>query len=575
MMFQMQQPQNPVSPELQALMTLMQGAQKGTVQPQADGVPTVAQQVMTQAAGPTLQKATQQGGIAAGIGAQQQAGAQQEMMKMAQQMQQQKQQQPLLGGVAQAPGAGGMRFAGGGIVGYAGDDESFVESGSGGGRDPRDMSESDRMLFERLRRFPELLANAGEGVKQWFLNIQEGMRGQLGTPQRINPAVPSQPQNNPNYGNEGLRVAQLPPENYGNEAQRERPLGLGGAQQNKQGIAAAAPRGAGVPSAPNNPVYNDAAMQAEITRGRSALDGMETNAPTDAEINTRALSKRGADVEYLKTLGLDPDYLKAQQADSQRLTDAQIALLQQRTQQARGQQTGLPAVASYLQAVGQNRYNRGNILAGAGERFNATMAGHEKAAQGNEDRMMEVRKLANAEQFALTQARHAAAMGDKDKALALIQQAQNLRNAKLKLQSEFSEKVVPALQQSAGTQYQGAVQMRNQDAQNRTQIQVANIGAAARGAGGESGLSAKETQAQARLLQAINGDPALQGYKKRLEAAFTEKERAAVEAAISARVLMLMKVHAPELAEKYEAASKGSAGADGPLPPGVVVNKRQ
>jgi hypothetical protein len=160
----MQEQQTEIPEALLGAMMLGQAAQSGQFQPTTpDGMPTVAAKLMQQAA-PSMgapmmgQPMAGLGQIAkqAGLGAQIQAMQMQEAQKamMNQAMQQQ-----------QAPGIVGLNpqmgnFAGGGIVGYNGDEESFVEEpaqASAAAPSPIDMGEETpeaqfALGLEALRR---------------------------------------------------------------------------------------------------------------------------------------------------------------------------------------------------------------------------------------------------------------------------------------------------------------------------------------------------------------------------------------------------------------------------------------
>jgi hypothetical protein len=129
-----------ISPGLQALMALQQAVQTGQMQPQTpEGRPTVAAQLAQaaqqqmqapqQAPQPGMQGPVRSAGIAGALQAQKQQQVQQVMQQMAQQqIAQQAPQGPLqmnTGGLAGLPGAD-VRMADGGIVGFSGEEDSYV-----------------------------------------------------------------------------------------------------------------------------------------------------------------------------------------------------------------------------------------------------------------------------------------------------------------------------------------------------------------------------------------------------------------------------------------------------------------
>jgi len=116
----MQEQQTQIPEALLGVMMLGQAAQSGQFQPTTpDGMPTVAAKLMEQATAPMMgvNQAAQQAGLAGQIEAMRMQKAQNALMNAAQQQQ--------VGGLeAMNPPMG--NFAYGGIVGYAGDEESFV-----------------------------------------------------------------------------------------------------------------------------------------------------------------------------------------------------------------------------------------------------------------------------------------------------------------------------------------------------------------------------------------------------------------------------------------------------------------
>jgi hypothetical protein len=117
----MQEQQTQIPEALLGAMMLGQAAQSGQFQPTTpDGTPTVAAKLMQQATAPMMgvAQAAEQAGLAGQIEAMQMQKAQQALMNNAMQRQQ-------VGGLeAMSPPMG--NYAYGGIVGYAGDEESFV-----------------------------------------------------------------------------------------------------------------------------------------------------------------------------------------------------------------------------------------------------------------------------------------------------------------------------------------------------------------------------------------------------------------------------------------------------------------
>lgn len=117
----MQEQQTQIPEALLGAMMLGQAAQSGQFQPTTpDGTPTVAAKLMQQATAPMMgvAQAAEQAGLAGQIEAMQMQKAQEALMNNAMQRQQ-------VGGLeAMSPPMG--NYAYGGIVGYAGDEESFV-----------------------------------------------------------------------------------------------------------------------------------------------------------------------------------------------------------------------------------------------------------------------------------------------------------------------------------------------------------------------------------------------------------------------------------------------------------------
>ena len=282
--------QTAINPALAAAMTLERAAQVGEFQPKTpDGQPTVAAQLMQKAMPPAIPDVVKQAGLGGQIQAMQMQDAQKELMGRL--MAQQK----------QAPGLMGLNpqmgnFAQGGIVGYAGDEDSMVvdpqlDVGSVEEGEPRiRVPGVDKPLTAgemRQMGYPESY------IQRRF--VSEGLMA-APKPQAAAPAVNAGAQMQANM--DALRAAErrMTPAAAPMQAPAQAP-----AVPAKQGIAAL---GGGA-----------ASMR------QSALDLMNAfkAPPTPGEVRGQAEASARERQEFERSQGLDPQYLaKELQAAQQR-----------------------------------------------------------------------------------------------------------------------------------------------------------------------------------------------------------------------------------------------------------------
>lgn len=229
-----EQSRDAVPQELSALIELQQGMQTGKVAPTTpQGQPTVAaqmagaaqQQMAPQMApqmpmgSPAVNQVARQAGIAGQIQAMQQQRAMQQAQNpqavaqmAAQMMQQQRPQMMAAGGVASLnPRIKG--FAPGGIVGYAGDDESMAVEPEFGGGTPTE-AEEPRLYAPREGRRMTVAEMRAAGYPEGYIQRRlqtEGFAPRSATPQAAAPSV-ARPAAQPSDVSALREASRIPPD---------------------------------------------------------------------------------------------------------------------------------------------------------------------------------------------------------------------------------------------------------------------------------------------------------------------------------------------------------------------------
>lgn len=221
-----EQSRDAVPQELSALIELQQGMQTGKVAPTTpQGQPTVAaqmagaaqQQMAPQMApqmpmgSPAVNQVAQQAGLAAQIQAMRQQQMQQAMMQQAAQA---TQRPPMMaaGGVASLnPNIRGFKH--GGIVGYAGDDESMAVEPEFGGGTPTE-AEEPRLYAPREGRRMTVAEMRAAGYPEGYIQRRlqtEGFAPRPATPQAAAPSV-ARPAAQPSDVSALRETARIPPD---------------------------------------------------------------------------------------------------------------------------------------------------------------------------------------------------------------------------------------------------------------------------------------------------------------------------------------------------------------------------
>lgn len=451
--------------ELSALMALEQGVRQGTVSPVTpQGTPTVAaqlagaaqQQMAPQMAQPMpagVRDIAQQAGLGAQIQAMQQQQAQQQAMnpQAVAQMAAQMLQQNMNRGIASAPGADSVRMAQGGIVGYADGSRRPIREYMPQGSEDIPIGPSDSESDQRPARDP--FGSALLDVLGLPLNIIRKLTTHGGA--SLTPNYDEMRRGTP------VRETRVSPEAA--EAARftqDTPYAPGG----RPAVAQAPDRVAPPRPPAATPGGGIAAIvpnSAEDFR-RRALEDVErisTTPPTGQAIGAAAQRQAEARKEYLRSQGIDPDYLTKEQAAAEErfkartaYTDELAAELKKRQEELAQRRAGVGGVPQgvidfLLNARGFKGQGLGQIMRSGVEGLQVgESAARQEAAKMREENMR-IREMRFSyedasvrEKQALQNARNATAMGDWNTANANILEAQKEQNKKYALTAEMKGK---------------------------------------------------------------------------------------------------------------------------------------
>lgn len=393
--------QTAINPALAAAMTLERAAQVGEFQPMTrEGQPTVAAQLMQKAmppAPPTIPDVVQQAGLGAQIQAMQMQDAQKELMGRLMQQQQ------------QAPGIMGLNpqmgnFAQGGIVGYAGDEDSMVVDPQFGGTTEQALV--DEQLREEERR------------KRALMEFERERRRNM---EQVISAPESQPQPQPQPS-----------------ALARTPLNI-----------------------PSGRTYSAESPSAGMFNAARARMGLIPTEPVDPRQGIEAaLASRRAQDEYRQRLGLKPqlEQIGAQEAEMVRLMGERERILGERMRQLEGEKGQQGLINFLLGARGFKGEGLGQVLktgAQAARSYDEAVRGR---MQGLEDLKLEVQSLTMEKRNALAKMRDDIATGDYKSAMDNKQKAQNLQGEILKTQAEIDLAQGKALSQEATARMQATPQ---------------------------------------------------------------------------------------------------------------------
>lgn len=496
------QSQTPIAPELQALLTLVQGAQNGAVSPATpDGQPTVAGQLMQRAApqaapggmtppggmAPQMPQMQRNAGIAANIDMMKKQQAQQALMQEIQQRQQAQQPQLLGSGIAQAPGANNIRLADGGIVGYA--DGGAVQypglpgvRGSGETLLPRTTGYEGMTMSEAARRMYEWLMSRGSLSEMQLRKLAE--------------AEAEKPSDSSYERAESRRFAAAPPPPTPPAPPPPGPPSPGaGARQ-------PAPEGM-VPQA-RVPV-NDM-----MQKGIATLQGLSATpaapvAPEDAY--KYATEKAEIEDRYLRSRGSDPRLFESMNRMQQEQADKREALLAQRiaAEKERQKRQGW---MDFVSGGAEGRTWQ-ESLRNAGRAAMQSGAASRGRVESLEDAQLALQDARLKEQQLLMQAKYQIDRGDFSGAAASLAEAQK--------QKFEAQKILG----------QGQIEAGKAELQSRTQLETARMAANA------TIQAAKERTAgdeRKNLDYKRDADTVHAYYKPRLEAAaFNATERTKIE----------------------------------------------
>lgn len=558
----------PLNPALQALLTLVNGARQGMVAPVThEGTPTVAGQVLQHA----MPQAAQQAGTGAQIQGMQQQQAQQALMQMAQQ--QRPQPDPLGGGIATAPGAQGVRMSGGGIVGYAGAGEVEEEYEPGTYEGLRAL----KRLLQKLRAEgdPELEVGMLYGKNQRAVTgndrsaISALGAGQLTKDATINKRYLAAPTN---AADQNARLNDVASAEDDIRKWAENKFGNKGgaaaapAAQMQGGIADLGPR----PTVPTVPVPDMSGIQKRVEAADNAVSGIETAVPT-LEQEIEAAKKRAAmEREWLMSQGLDPDRLKHELEASQKRLDRKLAYYDSLEADIKNRSQPLNSIKEFLlSARGNKGQGIGTVLASGSrgmDAYDASMRGEMKATVAER---LAIEDAGAKEIAALNAAREATAMGQKDKAMAMIMEGQKWRNEKAKLQAEVGAKGTESLMHGIGA------------------VSQANIANSQAGASGYHAFQSAFAQLMAAKMAQANHDPTAALFKslvdanpkiklltdaagKNAEILYSPEKRAAILKQIDDEMESII-ARTPALSSMLGTRQNGTAAA--PVPPGVKVTK--
>lgn len=435
----MQQKLTPVDPMLQAAMALAQGTQQGAVAPiTPEGQPTVVGRMLQQAMPqpgmppggmppqgmpPGLPQMRQNAGIAGQIQAMQMQEAQKQLMQQAQAQQRMQQNAPVLGGgIAAAPGAQGVRMAEGGIVGYAGDEGSWVDS----------LPEEAllRRFVENYRQGRGLLDFGGPTTEKPApkvvapeVPVEFNLR--MDDPANAISALVGALRSNPNMpagerkaiGDEIAALSSRLPSDYAPSAA---PPAATSATPSPA-PAAASPTYA-PPAAPR---VDTTAADVMFEKGLATLGGVKTEPPAVADITKRFTEMSEAERAALRSQGLDPDYIAKEIERRGKLSEEEVALQRRRAEEAKAkaQREGIKAFLG-----GGRGRTLGEVMRGAATAGQQSDEAFTKQIRTAEDAQLAAQKANVQEQFLLQQARHQIAMGNWKGAQESLAKAQEERN---------------------------------------------------------------------------------------------------------------------------------------------------
>jgi hypothetical protein len=333
---------------------------------------------------------------------------QQAAMDMLKQLSQQ--QNAMRFGVAAAPGAGTIRMASGGIVGYAGAGEAEdlmserlrriiaeaaqkktgADPSAGGTEDieaRRRAALARAAAREAAAAMPPPTATAptarpGSGLMDVFRKVRggPGMLGLLGIASELFltseedkaklAAMDARKQADINYGNEGRRVSpDAPPLITGNappvspeaiaviERQR-RALSPAGAGAPGAGGPRVSGPGAGAPGAgimagrPQPPAATPGAADQYFKEARDALKAFETGGISPTDVTKSATERKAKFDEYMRAQGVDPDQYKKDLETSETRKTRQLEGIGQLEKESQAARSGTNRLIEFLSAAG-------------------------------------------------------------------------------------------------------------------------------------------------------------------------------------------------------------------------------
>jgi hypothetical protein len=396
--------QTQIPEALMGAMLIEQGAQKGQFQPVTrDGQPTVAARLMQQAAPQPagVGQAMEQAGLAGQIQAMKMQQAQQAMM---QQAMSQQQPQGMAGGGLANLNVDIDGFADGGIVGYAGSEDSYVvDPEMGGGIEAilADEGAERSITPEEARRRRE------EAARMEFLERSApelAARLKAGRTAEQQPAPVANDQRQASM--DALRAAE----------QRISAPAKPPAAPVRQEPQAVAPSG---PAAASSAAFYDQAM--------AELNKLKTKPVSQQEGVNAGIEALAADDEMRRRLGLPTlaeQYSRMSDEDKALAAERQ-ALIAGRLREAQEKRSSGQLGAFLRSARGRTL---GDTLGAAERGREAFEAGLTSQIRGFEDLQIEIKGLQLQKQNALNKARDDIAMGRKKEAMASLQTAQNAEN---------------------------------------------------------------------------------------------------------------------------------------------------
>lgn len=396
-----------INPALAAAMTLERAAQVGEFQPMTrEGQPTVAAQLMQKAmppAPPAVPDVARQAGLGGQIQAMQMQEAQKELMNRL--MQQQQQQQ--------APGLMGLNpqmgnFAQGGIVGYAGDEDSMVI-------DPQFGGTSEQALIEEQLRMEE------ERRRRALMEFEQERR---------------------------RNMAQV-------VAKPDQAVATAPAPQTRSALA-------DVPlQMPSGRTYSAESPSAGMfNAARARLGQIATEPPAPEQGIEAALASRRAQDAYRQRLGLKPqlEQIGAQEADMARLMGERERIIGERMKQLEAEKGQQGLINFLLGARGFKGEGIGQVLKTGAQSARSYDEAVRGRMQGMEDLKLEVQMLTMEKRNALAKMRDDIATGDYKSAMDNKQKAQNAQNEITKALAEIDLAQGKALSQEAQARMQATPQ---------------------------------------------------------------------------------------------------------------------